>query len=89
MPTKIFYKLLSCLVCIIIGWILCNTNHQLNQQKEIHDVTTVEAGMDKIREKIGLSTKVQEKEVVNITSSVENGRVDRVFVRTGDFVTSG
>ncbi|MFH1096765.1 MAG: efflux RND transporter periplasmic adaptor subunit [Candidatus Desantisbacteria bacterium] len=86
---KVFFKIFISLLFIIIGWILCNIYHNLNQQKEIPEVTTVAAGRGKICEKIGLSTKVQEKEVVNITSSVEKGRVDKVFVKTGDFVVVG
>ena len=89
MSIRIFYKLLLYILFIIIGWILCNTYHRFNQQKEIPEVTVVTASKGRIIEKIGLSTKVQEKEVVNITSSVEKGRIDRVYVRAGDYVTVG
>lgn len=89
MPTKIFYKILSCLAFIILGWILCNTYQKLKQEKEIPEVVTVEVSKGRIREKIGLTTKVQEKEVVNITSSIERGRVDNVHLRVGDYVTAG
>lgn len=90
MPTKkIFFNTLVGLIFIIIGWILCNTYHRLKQEKEIPEVVTVEVGKGRIREKIGLTTKVREKEVVNITSSIEKGRVDNIHVRVGDYVTVG
>ncbi len=86
---KIFSKALICLIFIVIGWILSNLYHIFQQEKEIPEVVTVEVGKGRIREKIGLTTKVGEKEVVNITSSVEKGRIDRVHVRAGDYVTIG
>ncbi|MFH1898067.1 MAG: efflux RND transporter periplasmic adaptor subunit [Candidatus Desantisbacteria bacterium] len=90
MPTKkIYFRVIFSLIFIIIGWILCNTYHSLKQEKEIPEVTTVLVGKGNIRQKIGLSTKVQEKEVVNITSSIEKGIVDKSFVKMGDFVEKG
>ncbi len=86
---KIFSKALICLICIVIGWILSNFYRILQQEKEIPEVVVVEVGKGRIREKIGLTTKTGEKEVVNITSSIEKGRVDKVYVRCGDYATSG
>lgn len=86
---KIFFKALSSLIFIIIGWVLCNTYHTLEKEKEIPEVIAVSVGKGNIRQKIGLTTKVQEKEVVNITCSIEKGIIEKVYVKIGDYVKKG
>ena len=43
----------------------------------------------RIRENISLSTKVSEKEVVNILSSIEKGIVEAIYIKYGDYVEKG
>ena len=86
---KIFLKLIPCLFFILLGWILSNGYNTFKKEKVIPEVTTISVGKGRIRENIGLTTKVSEKEVVNITSSIEKGIVERIYVKTGDFVQKG
>lgn len=86
---KIFFKALISLIFIVIGWILSNIYHSLEKGKEIPEVVAVSIGKGNIRQKIGLTTKVQEKEVVNITSSVEKGIIENSYVKIGDYVEKG
>ncbi len=81
---KIFFSLLL----IIIGWLLGNLINSLKQEKTIPEVMTIEVRKEKITDKVSLTTKVAEKERINITSSV-NERVESILVKPGDFVTRG
>lgn len=86
---KVFFKALISLIFIIIGWILCNTYHSLEKEKEIPEVIAIPIDRGNIRQKVALTTKVREKEVVNITSSIERGIVENVYVKVGDYVEKG
>ena len=89
MMSKIFKKLIPGLLCILLGWILSNGYNTFKKEKTIPEVTTIEVRKARIRENICLSTKVSEKEVVNILSSIEKGIVEAIYIKYGDYVEKG
>ncbi len=86
---KIFFKLIPALFFILLGWILSNGYNTIQKEKVVPEVVTIEVRKGRLRENIGLTTKVCEKEVVNLLSSIEKGIVDRVYVKVGDYVEKG
>ena len=86
---RIFFKLIPALFFILLGWILSNAYHTLQREKIIPEVVSIEARKGRIRENIGLTTKVCEKETVNILSSIEKGIVEKIYIKSGDYVEKG
>ncbi|MDI6752169.1 MAG: efflux RND transporter periplasmic adaptor subunit [bacterium] len=86
---KRLFKAIYVLPFILLGWVLSNAYHTLQREKEIPEVSTIEAKRARLQENISLNTRVCEKEVVNITSSIEKGIVERVYVKIGDYVEKG
>lgn len=81
---KIFFSIFF----IAIGWVICNFYNTMKEKGEIPTVTTIPVKKDLMKEKISLTTKVCEKEVINITSSC-NSLVDITHPKPGDYVEKG
>lgn len=86
---KTLSKIFVSLVFFILGWIAANTYRTFQEQGEIPEVKTISVTEGRIRDKISLSTKVQEHRIVNITSAVEKGIVEKIYVQPGDCVEIG
>jgi multidrug efflux pump subunit AcrA (membrane-fusion protein) len=86
---KKFLKLIPYLFFILIGWILSNTYHTFQKEKVIPEVGTIKVRKGRIQENIGLTTKVYEKEVRNILSSIEKGICEAIYIKVGDYVQKG
>jgi len=90
MPSwKRLSKIFVMLVLFVLGWIAANTYRTFQEQGEIPQVKTIPVTEGRIRDKISLTTKVQECQMVNITSAVEKGLVEKIYVRPGDYVQIG
>lgn len=86
---KYIRRILFSLFFIIIGWILANWYNTFREERVIPTVVTIGVDKGRIEEKVSLSAKVSEKEVVNITSGVPSGIVESVYVKPGDYVKRG
>jgi len=90
MPSwKRLSRIFVSLVLFILGWIAANTYRTFQEQSEIPQVRTIQVTEGRIKDKISLTTKVQEHQIVHITSAVEKGIVEKIYVRPGDYVEIG
>lgn len=81
---KIFFSIFF----IAIGWVICNFYNTMKEREKIPTITTIPVKKEVMKEKISLTTKVCEKEVINITSSC-NSLVDIIHPKPGDYVEKG
>jgi|GEM_PF-3093809 len=90
MPSwKTLSKIFVSIILFVLGWIGSNTYQTFKEQGEIPQVKTIPVTSGRIRDKISLTTKVEECQIVHITSGVEKGIVDVIYVKPGDYVEVG
>ncbi len=86
---KYIWKIAFSLFFIIIGWMLANWHSTFKQDTVIPEVVTINVDKGSIQERVNLSTKVSEEEIMNLTSAVAAGVVERIYVKIGDYVERG
>ena len=89
------HKVLVCLflVVVIVGGVALNMNQKKQQMtKMMGSITTVETtGIQRqtLMESISLSGTVASADTRNVSATVENAEVTKVYVEVGDIVTAG